>query len=64
MNIEHMNNTIQSLNYSDRFINRHLGPGAKERAEMLRFLGYSSLDELVAATVPKQIRLKQKLNLR
>jgi len=63
MNIEHMNNTIQSLNYSDRFINRHLGPGAKERAEMLRFLGYSSLDELVAATVPKQIRLKQKLNL-
>ncbi|HCM40748.1 MAG: glycine dehydrogenase (aminomethyl-transferring) [Bdellovibrionales bacterium GWB1_52_6] len=63
MNIKHMNNTNESLRYSDRFVNRHLGPSAKERSEMLQFLGFSSLDELAGATVPKQIRLKQGLRL-
>jgi glycine dehydrogenase len=48
---------------TDVFSNRHIGPDDNEIREMLSTLGFSSLDELVSATVPKSIRLKDKLNL-
>ena len=48
---------------SDVFSNRHIGPNDNEIREMLSTLGFSSLDDLVSATVPKAIRAKQKLNL-
>ena len=48
---------------SDSFARRHIGPSQSEVAEMLALLGYKSLDELAAATVPTQIRLKKPLAL-
>jgi glycine dehydrogenase len=48
----------------DRFVNRHLGPGALEINEMLEFVGASSMDELMEQTVPSNIRLKEPLKLR
>ena len=35
---------------------RHIGPSPAEMAEMLKVVGVSSLDELVAQAAPKDIR--------
>ena len=43
------------------FIERHVGPGERETAEMLQALGYDSLDALIDATVPAGIRLARPL---
>src|SRR5690606_19901040 len=45
------------------FASRHLGPRERDMAEMLRTLGLGSLDDLVDATVPADIRLRQPLTL-
>ena len=43
----------------DDFANRrHIGPSPDEMAEMLAAIGVSSLDELIAQTVPDSIRQK------
>src|SRR5262245_40241216 len=49
--------------HPDRFVNRHLGPGAADVGEMLAVLGHRSLDELIDAAVPPNIRLVKPLNL-
>jgi glycine dehydrogenase len=41
---------------------RHIGPSPSEMAEMLKVVGVSSLDELIAQTVPASIRQKAALN--
>ncbi len=51
------------LGYSDRFINRHLGPCDEDIEKMVKVIGISSLDELIQKTVPHDILLKNKLNL-
>src|SRR5690606_22228578 len=48
---------------TDTFARRHLGPDATERAQMLGELGYASLDALVDAAVPADIRLPRPLQL-
>src|SRR5947208_6605667 len=45
------------------FADRHIGPNADEVAQMLRELGFENLEALVAATVPKNIRLDRTLDL-
>ncbi len=45
------------------FVDRHVGPGNDELAEMLPLIGYDSLDGLVDAVVPAKIRFGRKLNL-
>ncbi len=45
------------------FADRHIGPDAAEIKEMLASIGVSSLDELIAQTIPESIRLKKPLNL-
>src|SRR5215213_6301073 len=45
------------------FARRHIGPNKKARAAMLSELGCESLDELIDATVPKDIRLARPLDL-
>src|SRR5438105_3489061 len=49
--------------WSDRFVQRHIGPNAAEVNEMLRTCGFNALDSLIDAAVPSQIRLKRPLNL-
>jgi glycine dehydrogenase len=51
------------LEHPDRFVNRHIGPGADDVDKMLGVLGARSLDELVAQTVPESIRLGRPLSL-
>jgi glycine dehydrogenase len=48
---------------SDLFPARHIGPGPEDRAAMLQAIGTSSLDALIAETVPASIRLGAPLDL-
>jgi len=45
------------------FSNRHIGPNTAEKQAMLEKIGVASIDELVAKTIPSQIRLKGELNI-
>ncbi|GGH66461.1 MAG: glycine dehydrogenase (aminomethyl-transferring) [Bacteroidetes bacterium] len=45
------------------FAFRHIGPRDHEAEEMLKTIGVDSLDELIAQTVPDNIRMKEPLNL-
>src|SRR5512143_4031937 len=49
--------------YDDQFRHRHIGPSNEDRAQMLRVLGYASLDALIDAAVPAAIRLTRPLDL-
>ena len=48
---------------ADRFVHRHLGPTDADIQEMLATLGMQSLDALVDATVPEDIRMRKPLAL-
>lgn len=48
---------------SDAFRDRHIGPNAEERQEMLSFLGYSDIDDLIRDVVPENILRTEKLVL-
>ncbi|MBI2512562.1 MAG: aminomethyl-transferring glycine dehydrogenase [Opitutae bacterium] len=53
----------ESLAPLDSFERRHNGSPAADVAEMLRIVGYESLDALADAAVPAKIRLKRPLRL-
>src|SRR5437773_12341831 len=48
---------------TDAFVHRHLGPRDADIQEMLATLGLQSLDALVEATVPADIRMRRPLAL-
>jgi len=48
---------------SPSFLERHVGPRGEELCEMLREIGYNSLESLIDATVPEAIRFDGKLDL-
>ncbi len=48
---------------TDSFVGRHIGPGAEDVEQMLKVLGFSTLDDLIAQAVPPVIRLNQPLQL-
>ncbi|MDR1602494.1 MAG: aminomethyl-transferring glycine dehydrogenase [Tannerella sp.] len=48
---------------TNKFANRHIGIAAKDMPSMLESIGVSSVDELIAQTIPSDIRLKTPLNL-
>ncbi len=56
-------NDSSSRLYTDEFVSRHIGPRKEDIAEMLAYLGLSSLDELVDKTVPDAIRMKGRLDI-
>jgi glycine dehydrogenase len=58
-----MTTTADLLAERDTFARRHLGPREPEIAEMLKLLGYATLDELSAHVVPQSIQLGRALNL-
>lgn len=47
----------------DRFVNRHIGPRDSDIQPMLATLGFETLEELIAKTVPAPIRLQHPLQL-
>ena len=48
---------------SDGFVKRHIGPDEAERQAMLEAVGASSMDELIAQTVPASVRWHGELAL-
>ena len=48
---------------TDSFVNRHIGPNQAEIDRMLKVLGFSTLDQLIDASVPQAIHLSKPLNL-
>ena len=47
----------------DSFIFRHIGPNDKEIYEMLSFLGFGSLEDMMQTIIPEDIQLKRSLTL-
>lgn len=58
--IKHVETAIPS---AESFIPRHVGPDERDVAEMVKFIGFPSLDALIDATVPRKIRARQPLEL-
>lgn len=52
-----------NTDYQEKFQNRHIAPNAADTAQMLKTVGAGSLDELIAQTIPSNIRLKKPLDL-
>ncbi len=52
-----------NLQHSEVFASRHIGPDEVQKAEMLKAIGVSSVDELISQTIPASIRLKKPLQL-
>ena len=55
--------SLNTLFNHDEFIARHIGPNAADQAAVLSEIGATSLEDLVAQTIPDNIRFKQKLPL-
>ncbi len=51
------------LKPTDTFVHRHIGPNPDDIQEMLSTLGLPSLDALIDATIPADIRLRRPLTL-
>src|SRR5256886_5629858 len=58
--IKHVQGAIPT---AESFVPRHVGPDERDVAEMLKSLGFPSLDALIDATVPRKIRFRQGLDL-
>ena len=54
---------MSSLDASDWFARRHIGPSPDERDKMLEAVGASSLDVLMDEAIPASIRLTTPLSL-
>ncbi|MGD8778281.1 MAG: aminomethyl-transferring glycine dehydrogenase [Ignavibacteria bacterium] len=54
---------MQKFEFSDRFQNRHIGPGENDIKVMLSDIGVDSVEELIDKTIPQNIRLQKKINL-
>ncbi|HEY1010739.1 MAG TPA: aminomethyl-transferring glycine dehydrogenase [Daejeonella sp.] len=52
-----------NIDYQEKFEHRHIAPSGDDTAKMLEMIGIGSLDELIAETVPANIRLKNPLSL-
>ena len=55
--------TLAELEPAANFVPRHIGPNAAETAEMLEYLGASSLDDFIDKVVPRKIRAARPLDL-
>lgn len=58
-----ISSSLSDLEQHDAFISRHVGPNPHEVEHMLTALGVNTLDELIAQTVPADIRLNTALEL-
>jgi len=52
-----------NIDYQEKFEQRHIAPNSQDAAKMLETIGVDSLDNLMAQTVPANIRLQNSLNL-
>ncbi|NOS70405.1 MAG: aminomethyl-transferring glycine dehydrogenase [Verrucomicrobia bacterium] len=61
--LETQNIKSNVLAHPDQFVRRHIGPNSTETVEMLKTIGFNSVDALTDAAVPKHIRLSKPLDL-
>ena len=54
---------MHTLDATDWFAPRHIGPSPDERDRMLQTIGVASLDALIDQAIPQAIRLKTPINL-
>ncbi|MDX1688749.1 MAG: hypothetical protein R3248_12265, partial [Candidatus Promineifilaceae bacterium] len=54
---------LDLLKPTDRFVNRHIGPKGEAVDEMVKTVGFSSLDDLIDEAVPDVIRMEGTLDL-
>lgn len=52
-----------NINYRENFSNRHNSVDELNEKEMLKAIGFSSVDELIDKTIPKSIRLQNHLDI-
>ncbi|MDO8502823.1 MAG: aminomethyl-transferring glycine dehydrogenase [Gemmatimonadaceae bacterium] len=52
-----------ALAMPESFVPRHIGPGAEDIEKMVAATGFRSLDELIDATIPEEIRARKSLAL-
>jgi len=52
-----------AISPAESFVPRHIGPDERDVAEMLKTLGFQSLDALIDATIPAKIRYRGGLDL-
>jgi glycine dehydrogenase len=55
--------TLETLQYQDEFIDRHIGPGDDQVADMLGELALESLEQLIEKVVPSSILLDKPMSL-
>ncbi|MDE0298214.1 MAG: aminomethyl-transferring glycine dehydrogenase [Candidatus Poribacteria bacterium] len=53
----------RALDFTDRFVNRHIGPQPGDIEQMLEKVGYDSLQTFIEDIIPSDIRLNQPLNI-
>src|SRR5216117_1688870 len=58
--IKHVDAAIPA---AESFVPPHVGPNDGDVAGMLKTVGFSTLDELIDATIPRKIRWREGLNL-
>jgi len=58
-----LSTTTDIFQNTDKFINRHVGTTGVKKQEMLKTLGFNTLDDLIVSTIPPAIRLTKPLNL-
>jgi glycine dehydrogenase len=51
------------IDYQEKFEQRHIAPNEQDTAQMLKYIGLSSVDRLIEQTIPANIRLRGALNL-
>ncbi len=54
---------MKSKSYTDKFVDRHIGPDNATQEAMLNKIGVSSIEQLIEETVPASIKLKNELPL-
>ncbi len=54
---------MENYQFTDRFIDRHIGPSAEEINAILDVLGEESVDSMISKTIPEKIRLADEMKL-
>jgi len=55
--------TFEALDTKNEFVRRHIGPSSQDQQEMLKTLGFASLEEMARQVVPKNILQKSAADL-
>ena len=52
-----------NIEIKDEYQKRHIGPREADLNKMLQTIGVESMEDLIAKTIPRNIRLKEDINI-